>query len=307
MPLPQPLPDLAGLDLLVTVGELGSINAAAEAHHVTQPAASMRLRSLERALGLQLLERARTGSRLTAAGTATVEWANPVIEAMRTLLVSAAALRRDERSRLHLAASLTVAEYLLPEWLRQLGRESPDVAVSLEMGNTAHVTELVTNRQVDLGFIEGPQRPPGLRWRDIQSDQLVVVVAGSHPWARRRRPLTAADLAATQLMMRERGSGTRDIVVAALAEHGFEAQASMELGSTTAIKAAAAAGAAPAALSALAVQAELRSGQLVAVPCVGLRLERTIRAVWSKARPLSPSGARLVAIATESGPPRPRP
>jgi DNA-binding transcriptional LysR family regulator len=172
------------------------------------------------------------------------------------------------------------------------------------MGNTAHVIELVTGRQVDLGFIEGPTRPPGLRSRDIQADQLVVVVARSHPWARRRRPLSPAELAATPVMMRERGSGTRDIVVAALAEHGLEAQALMELGSTTAIKAAAAAGTGPAALSALAVQGELRSGQLVAVPCVGLRMDRTIRAVWSKARSLSPSGARLLAIAGEAAPSR---
>jgi DNA-binding transcriptional LysR family regulator len=288
------------LDLLVTVGQLGSISAAAEAHHVTQPAASMRLRSLERALGLQLLERVRTGSRLTPAGTATAEWAGPVIEAMRALLVGTSALRRDERSHLHLAASLTVAEYLIPDWLRQLARESPDLAVSLEMGNTAHVIDLVTNREVDLGFIEGPHRPPDLRSREIQDDQLVIVVAGSHPWARRRRPLTPAELVATPLMMRERGSGTRDTVDAALADHGLHAQPLMELASTTAIKAAAAAGAGPAVLSALAVQGELRSGQLVAVPCAGLRLERTIRAVWNKARSLSSAGTRLVSIAGEA-------
>ncbi|MHB8594672.1 MAG: LysR family transcriptional regulator, partial [Acidimicrobiales bacterium] len=117
MPLPQPFPDLAALDLLVTVGELGSINAAAQIHGVTQPAASMRLRSLERVLGLQLLERVRTGSRLTPAGAATVEWAGAVLHDMRYLLTGTAALRSDQRSRLRLAASLTVAEYLIPGWL----------------------------------------------------------------------------------------------------------------------------------------------------------------------------------------------
>ena len=71
----------------------------------------------------------------------------------------------------------------------------------------------------------------------------------------------------------------------------------MELGSTTAIKAAAMAGTGPAVLSALAVQSELRSGDLVVVPCVGLRLDRTIRAVWAPDRPLSPPASRLVGIA----------
>jgi DNA-binding transcriptional LysR family regulator len=83
-----------------------------------------------------------------------------------------------------------------------------------------------------------------------------------------------------------------------LAELGLEVRPLMELGSTTAIKAAATAGTGPAVLSALTVEAELRSGQLVAVPCPELSLERTIRAVWTSARSLSPSATRLIAIAS---------
>lgn len=296
MPLPQPIPDLAALDLLVTVGELGSISAAAEAHGVTQPAASMRLRSLERGLGLQLLERVRTGSRLTPAGAATVEWAGAVLHDMRALLAGTKALRSDGRSHLRLAASLTVAEYLVPGWLRQLASVLPEVGVSLEMGNTARVAELVGEGHVELGFVEGARLPRRLRSRDVGADELVVVVGRSHPWARRRRPVTPTELAATPLVLREHGSGTRDILAVALAEHGLDVRPLMELGSTTAIKAAAVAGAGPAVLSALAVDAELRAGLLVAVPCAGLHLERTIRAVWTTGS-LSPPAARLVAIA----------
>ena len=102
------------------------------------------------------------------------------------------------------------------------------------------------------------------------------------------------------MVLRERGSGTRDILAVALAEHGHKVRALMELGSTTAIKAAAIAGTGPAVLSALAVEAELRAGQLVVVPCAGLRLQRTIRAVWANAWSLSEPAARLVAIAASS-------
>src|SRR5487761_1179695 len=98
MPLPQPCPDLTALDLLVSVGELGSISAAAAAHGVTQPAASMRLRSLERLLQVPLLERATTGAQLTPAGTATVEWAAAVLQDMRVLMSGTAALRADHGS-----------------------------------------------------------------------------------------------------------------------------------------------------------------------------------------------------------------
>jgi DNA-binding transcriptional LysR family regulator len=297
MPLPQPVPDLAALDLLVTVSELGSINAAAEAHRVSQPAASMRLRSLERVVGLQLLERARTGARLTPAGEATVEWAGAVLHDMEALLAGVTALRSDERSRLLVAASLTVAEYLIPGWLRQLAVELPEVGVSLQMGNTARVAQLVTLGQVELGFIEGPRPPGRLRSRELRGDQLAVVVGKEHPWARRRRPLTPTELAATPLVLREEGSGTREVLAAALAEHGLAVRPAIELGSTTAIKAAAIAGDGPTVLSVLATDTERRAGLLVVVPCVGLHLDRTIRAVWGAERSLSRPASRLIAVA----------
>ena len=297
MPLPQPVPNLISLDLLVSVSELGSINAAAEAHGVSQPAASTRIRSLERVLGLRLLERNRTGSRLTAAGTATVEWANTVLGDMRALLSGAAALRAEGQSRLRLAASMTVAEYLIPVWLRQLAAARPEVTVALQMGNTVRVGELVSSGEADLGFVEG-ERPPGrLHARDVISDELTVVVGKHHPWARRRLPLRAEELAATPLLMREVGSGTREVLTAELARHGLEVKPSLELGSTTAIKAAAIAGSGPAVLSSLAVAGELRTGELIPVPCPELQLERTIRAIWSPRRPLTGAAAYLVRLA----------
>jgi DNA-binding transcriptional LysR family regulator len=300
MPLPEPYPDLASLDLLVSVGELGSISAAAAVHRVTQPAASMRLRALERLLQVPLLERATTGARLTPAGMATVEWAAVVLGDMRTLLAGTAALRADRTSHLRLAASLTVAEYLVPRWLHLLAAEAPDTRVSLEMGNTAHVAGLVAGGDVDLGFIEG-SRPPGrLRSKEVLADELVIVVPPGHPWSRRRRPISANELARTPLVLREPGSGTREVLTDALAEYGLGVVAAMELGSTTAIKAAVVTGAGPAVVSALAVRTELQAGQLVAIVCEDLPLHRAIRAIWAPNRPPSVAAARVLSIASRS-------
>jgi DNA-binding transcriptional LysR family regulator len=297
MPLPEPHPDLSSLDLLVSVGELGSISAAAAAHGVSQPAASMRLRALERILRIGLLDRSTRGARLTPAGLATAEWAAAVLGDMRTLLAGTAALRADRRSELRLAASLTVAEYLVPRWLHLLAAEAPQARVSLEMGNTARVAELVGRAEVDLGFIEGARPPGRLRSKELLTDELVIVVAADHPWNRRRRPISAHLLATTPLLLREPGSGTREVLTDALQACGLGPTAAMELGSTTALKAAAMGGSGPAVVSALAVGAELRSGQLVAIACDGLRLQRKIRAIWAPGRPPSSAAARLLAIA----------
>jgi DNA-binding transcriptional LysR family regulator len=300
MPLPEPYPDLASLDLLVSVGERGSIRAAALAHNVTQPAASMRLRALERLLQIPLLERARTGTRLTPAGIATVEWAAVVLGDMRTLLAGTSALRADRTSQLRLAASLTVAEYLVPRWLHLLAAQAPCTRVSLEMGNTTHVADLVGEGSVDLGFIEG-SRPPGrLRSKELLTDELVIVVPATHPWSRRRRPVSAGELAKTPLVLREPGSGTREVLTDALGLYDLGVTAAMELGSTTAIKAAVMSGVGPAVISGLAVRVELTEGQLVAVASEGLSLRRVIRAIWAPSRPPSVTAGLLLSIAARS-------
>jgi DNA-binding transcriptional LysR family regulator len=260
----------------------------------------MRLRSLEKLLGTQLLERATTGARLTVAGAATAEWAAAVLADMRTLLSGTAALRAHRNSHVHLAASLTVAEYLVPRWLHQLATEMPATTVSLEMGNTAHVLDLLAGGRVELGFIEGPRPPRRLHSKELLADELVVVVSPSHPWARRRRAITASQLAATPLVLRERGSGTRQVLADALGAYGLHVSTAMELGSTTAIKAAVTAGAGPSVVSSLAVRYELEAGQLVAVTCEDLPLRRAIRAVWAGARPPAAAASRLLDIAARS-------
>jgi DNA-binding transcriptional LysR family regulator len=295
-PLAQPIPDLSSLDLLVSVGELGSINAAALVHQISQPAASMRLRTLERVLGLRLLERTRSGSRLTAEGEATAQWATSVLEELRSMLAGVAALR-TAGAQLAIGASMTVAEYVMPEWLERLAGKDPTLGVSLQMGNTTEVAEMVRDERVQIGFIEGPRPPGNLRSRDLWDDELVVVVSRDHAWVRRRKPVGARELAATPLLLRERGSGTRDVLTAALAAIGLEPRVDMQLGSTTAIKAAATAGRGPAVLSLLAVGPELRSGSLVVIPHDEIELRRVIRAIWRTGRSLTEGAHELLDIA----------
>jgi DNA-binding transcriptional LysR family regulator len=299
MPLAEPVPDIRSLDLLRSVAELGSIRQAAGAHHISQPAASMRLRSLERMLKLELLDRSSGRARLTASGRAVVQWSEAVLEGMGDLLLGTAAVRSEGRDTLRIAASMTVSEYLVPGWLNRLRASDPDIAVSLEMGNSGHVTGIMLHGGADIGFVEGPDDPPGLHALVVLGDDLVVVVAPSHPWARRRRPLSAADLGATPLVLREAGSGTREVLERALGASGLEPSPLVELASTTAIKASVAAGTGPGVLSRLAVEPEVTDGRLVVVATTGIQLERQIRAIWPSERPLMPAATRLLRQLTE--------
>ncbi len=294
MPLIEPVPDVRSLDLLHSVAELGSIRQAALRHTMSQPAASMRLRSLERALDLQLLDRSHGRAQLTSAGVAVVQWSEEVLEGMRSLLLGAQAVRSDGKTHLRVVASMTVAEYLVPGWLNRLRASDPAIIVSLQMGNTQHVIEVMLRGDAEIGFVEGRHAPSELGSRTVQSDNLVVVVAPSHRWARRRKPVSALELSTTPLVVREAGSGTREVLEGAMSSRGLTLTTSVELGSTTAIKAAVASGAGPGVVSRLAIETDVQDGRLVVVATEGLLLERSIRMVWSKKRPLSSTAKRLV-------------
>jgi DNA-binding transcriptional LysR family regulator len=285
MPLIEPVPDIRSLDLLRSVAELGSIRQAALRHSISQPAASMRLRSLELTLDLPLLDRSHGRAQLTSAGVAVVGWGEEVLAPMRELLLGTQALRSDGKTHLRVVASMTVAEYLIPGWLTRLRSTRPDLVVSLQMGNSQHCVEVMQRGDADVGFIEGPRAPRELSSRIVRSDDLVVVVAPSHEWAHRKTPLSPAALSKAPLVIREQGSGTREVLESTMKSLGLSIVPFLELGSTTALKAAVESGAGPGILSRLAVQTEVRDGRLLIVPTEGISLNRSIRLVWSRKRP----------------------
>lgn len=293
------VPDLDSLRLLVLVGEWGSMGKAAAELGIAQPSASKRMSTLERRLGLALLDRTRRGSSLTPAGRVVCGWAERVLKELDGLLTGAEALRTERNAELRVAASMTVAEHLAPVWISELKQNTPQLYVGLRVTNSETVVELVRTGEVDVGFIESPAAPTGLTTRRVAVDRLVVVVSPTHPWARRRRPLTAAELVTVPLVVRERGSGTRETVDRALLRAGAGQVAPLvELGSAAAIRSAVIAGTGPAAMSELAVRSDLAEGRLIEVTVQGLDLRRTLRAVWPAGRRLTGPAAELVAAAT---------
>ena len=303
--------DLGPFDVLLSVAETGSMGRAAQRHGVSQPAVSARLRALEASLGVSLLERSPRGAQLTAAGALVADWARTAIDAAALLDEGVVALRAETTSRLRVAASLTVAEYLLPRWLISLRAVLPDTTVALTSHNSTDTAVDVRSGAADIGFVEGPTPPPDLDSHAVGRDQLVLVVGAEHPWAHRRQ-VSARQLVETSLISREQGSGTRTFLEQALqtAGHPSRTAPALELSSTTSIKNAAIHGVAPAVLSSLAVASELAAATLIAVPVRGVDLHRTLRAVWPADQRLTGPARELLTIAQRgtprSSPPRHR-
>jgi molybdate transport repressor ModE-like protein len=290
MALSGHVPDLGGLEVLLGVARAGSLNSAAQQIGVSQQAVSARIRALEAQTGVPLVRRSPRGSSLTPQGAVIAEWAARLLEMAAGLDAGIAALRADRRSRLRVSSSSTIAEQLLPAWLASfraaagaLGGPAPDVVLTAV--NSETVIGHVAEGTADLGFIEGPRRPAGLRSRVIGHDRLAVVAAAGHPWTRRRSGISAAELAGAALVSREGGSGTRDTLAAALAAAlgaGYaQAPAALSVSTTAAVRAAVLAGAAPAVISDLAVADDLAAGRLAEVRTPELDLRRALRVIWA--------------------------
>ena len=299
MPLSPRMPELAAFEVLLAIARTGSIGAAGRELGLTQQAVSARLASIESQTGVRLVQRSPRGSQLTAAGAVVAEWADQLLDVAGRVDAGLASMRTESRDRVTVAASLTIAEQLMPRWLVSLqadaarrGVNAPEVI--LTAANSDQVIAAVQDGSADLGFIESPGVPTGLHSRVIAHDELVAVVPPDHKWARRSAPVSPVELSETPLVSRETGSGTRDALSSALrstlGQSSRQADPAIELSSATAMRAAVLAGAGPAVMSRLAVEDDLTLGRLREVAVAGLDLHRELRAIWSGGR-TPPAGA----------------
>jgi molybdate transport repressor ModE-like protein len=300
MPGPH-VPDLIGMEVLLAVHDCGSLGAAARRLGLSQQAVSSRLRTMEAVMGLELVSRTRRGSELTPDGRQVAALAGEVLRAASDLESGIESLRGVAASTMRIAASFTIADYLLPGWLVALRKRQRKLHIDLVALDSDDVVAAVRDGSARLGFIETPRLPDGLQVAQVGIDELVVIVAPGHRWARRTAPLAMDELAGTRLVTREAGSGTRqsfEMLVAERLPGVVLAPPERELRSTSAIKVAVASGAAPAVISARAVVDDVALGRLVVVPVAGERMLRPLSAIWRTGpRPAAGAPEDLVSIA----------
>ena len=298
-------PPISELESFVMSVRLGSVSAAARALEISQQTASMRLRSLERRLEIELVQRSPRGITPTGAGEAVLAWAIEVLDAAERFSSGVQSLRGvSHASELKVGASQTIAGHLLPRWILQLRSaglteraQSPEV--ELHTGNSSEVIAMLRAGSIDLGFVETPHVPKDLGSAQVASDQMLVAVAPDHAWAALQR-VALSDLAATALVMREAGSGTREAFDQAVSLAGNYApvEAAFTLATEAAVRSAVAEGVGPAVLSELTLTDDIKLQRIVGVS-IDPPLLRPFTAIWrGSARDLRGAARTLVSIAS---------
>ena len=260
-----------------------SFSRAGERLLVSQPAVSKQLRLLERTLGTKLVDREPKGVRLTAAGEVLSGYARRIFALAEDAEQAMAELQGLRRGRLTVGASTTLGIYYLPELLAKYRRLYPQIDLGLEVSNTQVIQQYLVEHRVDIAMTEGFVHAPDLVARVLLEDELVPIVPVGHALTR-KKSVTLKEFCAQPLLMREEGSGTREVIEQAFLRQGVTIKPLMTLGNTEAIKRSVAAGVGVAFVSALTIQHELHDGHLAQVKLKDFKLQRAFHVVQVRDR-----------------------
>ena len=271
------------LQVFSTVARLLSFTKAADALHMTQPAVTFQIRQLEEHFNTRLFNRTHNRISLTVAGEMVRGYADQIMGLQIEMDDAVSELTGGAGGQLVLGASMTIGQYVVPPLLGQYRTQFPEVALRLFVANTVSVIHMVEDSDIDVGIVEGPVANKNLETEVCWEDELVVVTPIGHP-------LTEVEsLKVTQVLdypfiVREEGSGTREVITAYLSSQGVDfsdINVTMEFGSPEAIKGAVTAGLGISIMSIATIEKERLLGRLVGVS-LDPPIKRSFRIVYHR-------------------------
>ena len=266
--------NLHHLRLFTAVVDQGGFTKAAESLHLSQPAISKSLAELERQLHVKLLDRSGRSVRLTDAGRLLHARGRELFGVERVAERELRELRGLKRGVLRVAASTTIATYMLPPVLGRFRMRHAAVRLRVASANTRTVLKLLLESRVDVALVEGPVSNGGVEVKPWMDDELVVIAPPEHPATTRH--IAIDELPNFPFLVREPGSGTRVVSERALARHGIRLTNTTRIGGTEAIKQAVAAGLGLAIVSRAAAADQIALGKIAVAAVDGLTIRRTL-------------------------------
>lgn len=291
--------DLQQLKGFMAVAKHGSFSRASEELYRTQPAVSKQIRALEESLETKLFHRLGRKIQLTDAGEVLYRHAHRVFQVLEEARGTISELKGLQQGHLRISAASTVGTYMLPRALGRFKRRYPGIDISLAITNKAQVMDQVLEHEADLGFVGPPVHPEALQKEEYLLDELVLIVDANHPLAHEEF-VSTDQLKEEIFILREQGSGTREIMEEELARKGIILKKAMELGSTEAIKQAVAANLGVSIVSKYAITLEVVMGRLCSAHINDLNLRRQLYTVSNRERTLPAAAVAFLELLREA-------
>src|SRR5215211_8128499 len=264
------------LKVFYTVAKRLSFTKAAADLFITQPAVTKHVQELEQYFKVPLFDRKGNKIELTRQGEVLLQYTDQLLSVYRNMEFEMNSFSNNQKGLLHLGASSTISQYVIPYALAEFHRKYKEVNVKLMNGNTEQIEHALLNNDIDLGIIEGKAKNKGIKYTEYVKDEIVLVSSINHPLAKNPY-LTIAELKKVPLLVREAGSGTLDVIAYALKPYGLnfsQLTVEMELGSTEAIKTYLRNSECMAFLSIHSIFAELSNNSFRIMDVKGLMIER---------------------------------
>jgi DNA-binding transcriptional LysR family regulator len=284
------------LKVFRVVADTLNFRRAADELHLTQPAITAQVKSLEEGLGIALFDRVGRDVKLTPAGATLLQYVRQIEAVTNDAIAALAPYGGQEGVELNIGASHTIAVYLLPKVLPQLLCEWPKLSIHLTGGSTNEVLQAVTTHQIGVALIEAPAFRPDLKIEPFGEDELTLIVRPDHRWAK-KAILRAAELVQEPILLREMGSGMRKFVEEYLEQNGVlrqQLRTSIDINSTEAIITAVEAGLGVGFVPCLALEKALKLGSVKALPLENGPIRRQLSiALLNGPEPKGPIGQLL--------------
>ncbi len=225
-------------EVFISVAENLSFSKAAEELFISQPAVTKHIKELESKLNIALFERKGNKIYLTKAGKLTYRSLKQIKEQYHELEFELGRLNDSHKGTLRLGASSTISQYLIPGVLAAFHQRYPEIKLELLNGNSFEMEQKLLNNEIDLALVENDSSRANIRYTDFLEDEIVVVTGNNSVYAKQRN-LTVADIAKIPIVLRERGSGTLEVIRHSLSKLNVDPEKlniTIHLGSTEAIK-----------------------------------------------------------------------
>ena len=284
------------LKTFCTVAETRSFTKTSRIVHLSQPAVSLQIQSLEEFFETKLFNKTEKQINLTPAGKILYEHAVHIMGHYNEVIKEINKLTGMMKGAVTLGASTTLGNYILPRIITDFKRIHPKIKIKLRIGNTERIEDLMHSGFLDFGIVEGKTSRTNTKTEKVISDQLVLIVHPKHPLAK-RRSVSVLDLMREPFILREQGSGTRQHIENFLDHHGInirDLHVALIMGSTESIKAAVEAGTGIAILSRWAVKKEVEDGRLKTVNLREGGIPRELTLIYSKKPRLSHADKELI-------------
>lgn len=258
-----------------------NMTKAAEKLYISQPSISQSINDLEKDLGVKLFDRIGKRLYLTYEGDTFLNYTRRILNLYDEGVKVIKEINSLKRGKLKIGASTTIGIYILPDIIGSFSKIYTNIDISLIIENTKNIVRLIEKNKIDIALVEGPAHSDEIDVEKFCDDELVFITSKDHPWTKAKKILQE-DIEKEKIILREKGSGTREVFTTALAQKSINYNIFMELGHTEAIKKAVEAGLGISCISRRCVKDEVSYGKLAICSVDNLKIKRSLYVIHHK-------------------------